>query len=434
MTIGYEFCYYVGHIEYEEHILKLYNSMTRRKEVFKPRNSSEVKIFTCGPSTYRRPHIGNYRTFLYEDILVRYLTYLGYRVQRVINFTDVEDKTIVEAENKGRSIEEITSEVHEHFFRETELLGILLPEDIPRSSTSVDQAVEIIQELLRKGVAYRHKGDVFFDPLKYKGFGRLFGLDMSTWPEKKVRFKKDTYNGKRWNRGDFILWHGQENQSPDSAYWDSEIGPGRPSWNIQDPAMILQQIGTQIDIKCGGIDNIYRHHDYNIAVMESFSGKSFAKYFLHGEHLIVDGTAMSKSRGNILYPDDLIDQGYEPKHLRFFLTYTYYRKKLNFTEKSFGKTSEILDGFRSRLNGILDSASPSGNRGPEVKTLIDTVAKVFQDCMNDDLHLGDAFDGLKGLLDDIANHLGDEPIHESLGKRLSGEMEKVDQVFGVIFP
>ena len=414
-------------------ILELYNSMSRRKETFKPRNSSGVEIFTCGPSTYRRPHIGNYRTFLYEDILVRYLTYLGYNVHRIINFTDVEDKAIVEAENRGRSVDEITKEVHEHFFRETKLLGILLPDEIPRSSTSVDQAVEIIERLIEKGVAYRHRGSVFFDPLKYSGFGRLFGLDMSTWPKKKVRFKKDTYNGRRWNRGDFILWHGQVNEADQSAYWETEIGPGRPSWNIQDSAIILQQVGSQIDILCGGIDNIYRHHDYSIAVMESYSGKTFANYFLHGEHLIIDGAPMSKSRGNILYLDDLMDQGREPEHLRFFLTYGYYRKKLNFTGKNFREFSEILDRFRSRLNGILGSSSATGNRGNGVATLIDAIPKVFQKHMDDDLHLGNAFDALYGLLGDIVDTLGEEHIHETLGRELRIRLDEVAQVFGVIF-
>ncbi|MBT3271541.1 MAG: class I tRNA ligase family protein, partial [Spirochaetales bacterium] len=230
--------------------MKLYNTMSRSIQAFKPREPGKVKIFTCGPSTYRRPHIGNYRTFLYEDVLVRYLKYTGFEVQRVINFTDVEDKAIVEAEFKGQKVEKITSDVAKHFFRETDLLGILLPDEIPRSSTSVDQAVEIIQELVKKGTAYWHEGDVYFDPLKFKNFGKLFGLDMSKWPKHKVRFKKDTYIGKRWNRGDFILWHGQAHQTDSSAYWDTKIGRGRPAWNIQDPAMILQQIGTQVDINC----------------------------------------------------------------------------------------------------------------------------------------------------------------------------------------
>ena len=413
--------------------MKLYNTMNRQKDVFKPMEPGRVNIFTCGPSTYRRPHIGNYRTFLYEDVLVRYLIHAGYAVKRVINFTDVEDKTIVEAENKGRNVEEITAEVHKHFFRETELLGILLPDEIPRSSTSVDQAVEITKDLIQKGVAYWYKGSVFFDPLKYKGFGRLFGLDMSVWPKKPIRFKKDTYEGRRWNRGDFILWHGDVDQTDETAYWMTEIGPGRPSWNIQDPAMILQQIGTQIDINCGGIDNIYRHHDYNIAVMESFSGKTFANYFLHGEHLIVDGVAMSKSRGNILYPDDLVDQGYEHKHLRFFLTYKHYRSKLNFTAKTFKDASAVLDNFRSRLDTILGGQSAQGKQSETIDTLIASIPDTFAKYMDDDLRLGDAFDAVYALLGRIEQALDGEAISKTSADSLVARMKEVDEVFGVIF-
>lgn len=407
--------------------------MSRSKEVFKPRQPHQVKIFTCGPSTYRRPHIGNYRSFLYEDILLRYLTYKGYSVKRTINFTDVEDKAIVEAQNKGKSVSEITDEVHKHFFRETELLGITLPDEIPRSSTSVDQAVEIIQKLIKDGTAYWHEGDVFFDPLKFEGFGKLYGLDMSAWPKKKVRFKRDTYNGRRWNRGDFILWHGHNHQSESSDYWETEIGKGRPAWNIQDPAMILQQIGTQVDINCGGIDNIFRHHDYNIAVMEPFSGKSYANYYLHGEHLIVNGKPMSKGIGNILYPDDLVAEGYEHKHLRFFLIYTYYRKKLNFTDKNFQNTSLVLDNFRRLADGLLAKPSAGGIKSQGIAALVQDISAVFEMQMDDDLGVGKAFDAMFAQIIKIENFLAGSPLHGSHAKSLRQILKKIDTVFGVIF-
>ncbi len=414
--------------------LHIYNTMSRSIESFTPRNVGKVDIFTCGPSTYRRPHIGNYRTFLYEDILVRYLTYLGYDVRRVINFTDVEDKTIVEAEHKGKNIDQITSEVHDHFFRETALLGIRLPDEIPRSSTSVDQAVRIIKKLMETGHAYRYKGDIFFDPLTVDDFGKLFRLDMSRWPKKKVRFKRDTYNGRRWNLGDFVLWHDHGNEKPESAYWNTEIGPGRPAWNIQDPAMILQQIGTQIDINCGGIDNIYRHHDYNIAVMEAYSGKTFANYYMHGEHLIVEGKAMSKSRGNILYPEDLIDRGYEHKHLRFFLVYRHYRKKLNLTDENFAKTSEKLDRFRDLYRTLVDRGSEKKSSSKTVSELIDSIEPLFRRTMNDDLRVGRAFDEVFELLLRIRTHAGEAGLDREERRRLAEHIASIDAVIGVIAP
>ena len=412
--------------------------MNRELEVFRPRKKGQVDIFTCGPSTYRRPHIGNYRTFLYEDIVVRYLEYLDYDVHRVINFTDVEDKTIVEAENKGKSIEKVTDAVHDHFFRETGQLGIRLPAEIPRSSTSVDQAVKIIKTLVEKGHAYRYRGDIFFDPLTTKDFGKLFRLDMSKWPKRKTRFKKDTYNGNRWNLGDFVLWHAHENERTSSAYWATDIGEGRPAWNIQDPAMVLQQIGTQVDINCGGIDNIYRHHDYNIAVMESYSGKKYANYYMHGEHLIVEGKPMSKSRGNILYVEDLVERGYEPMHLRFFLLYTHYRKKLNFTNKGFAKCSSKLDESRevfSRLTRKTQKKKPvAGEKDPhgDISALIEQIPEEFGRSMNDDLRIGDAFDGVTSILLRISSLTAGQPLPPGQSRRLAEAIASIDRVFGVI--
>ena len=221
--------------------LVLRNTLTKRKELFSPRVPGEVKVFTCGPSVYARPHLGNYRTFLYEDMLDRYLEYLGYDVKRTVIFTDVEDKTISTAAEEGTEVLQLTTSVVQIFHQECELLGIRLPDYIPRSSTSVDEAVQIIEALIEKGHAYRHRGNVYFDPLTYAGFGEIFGLDMSTWPKNKIRFSQDTYNGLRWNRGDFILWHGYT--GGDEIHWDTSIGPGRPAWNVQDPAMTGQTLG-----------------------------------------------------------------------------------------------------------------------------------------------------------------------------------------------
>ena len=413
--------------------LHLYNTMSRSIEPFTPRRSNAVDIFTCGPSTYRRPHIGNYRSFLYEDILVRFLEYIGFDVFRVINFTDVEDKTIVEAENRGKTLDDVTRAVHDHFYEETRLLGIKLPAEIPRSSTSVDMAVEIIQDLVKKGHAYWHKGNVFYDPLTFPAFGKLFRLDMSKWPKHKVRFKKDTYNGRRWNRGDFILWHGHNDSERTDAYWNTAIGRGRPSWNIQDPAMIVQQIGKQIDINCGGIDNIYRHHDYNIAVMESYSGKEFARYYLHGEHLVVDGKPMSKSLRNILYPEDLVAQGYEHQHLRFFLIYTHYRKKLNFTERNFHRVSLLLDEFRNTYRRIMDAPTDLST-SPRIDELVGSIETSFPESANDDLRVGDAFDRISDTLRSILEELGSGSLSEASRAKLAEAISRIDSVLGVLIP
>jgi cysteinyl-tRNA synthetase len=404
-------------------MLKLYNSMSRSKDSFRPREDRRVKIFTCGPSTYRRPHLGNYRTFLYEDMLVRYLEYLGFTVQRVINFTDVEDKMLEEAVQEGRRPQVIAEEVGRQFLRETAELRIKLPAKIARASESVPQAVSLIQRLLDKGVAYWHRGNVFFEPLKVKDFGKLYRLDMKSWPKRTVRFKKDTYNGLRWNRGDFILWHGYNNG--DLSTWDTEIGKGRPSWNIQDPAMITEHLGEQVDINCGGIDNIYRHHDYNIAIMESLSGKPYANYYLHGAHLIVNGKPMSKSRGNILYLEDLEAQGYQAHHLRFFLTYTHYRRRLNLTEPRLRQAARELDSVRSLIAELLTGGG-SGSVDPRLQRLLGRLAGEFERNMDDDLSVGAAVDAVRALLLQIRESF--HPLPPASAKRLKADLTRIDQV------
>lgn len=305
-------------------------------------------MYTCGPSVYRQPHIGNYRTFLFEDILQRYLEYLGYEVVRLLTFTDIEDKAIGEAKKEKVSIKEMTQKNVDTFFADAKLLEIESPTYNPRSSTTVDQAAKLIKVLLEKGFAYWHKGNVYFDPLKFKEFGKISKLDMRKWPKKKRRFHKDTYPGMPWNMGDFILWHGYKES--DKVYWNTEIGKGRPAWNVQDAAMVTKHLGFNIDIACGGIDNLVRHHDYTVAVAEGFSSEEFAHHWFHGAHLFVEGKKMSKSRGNVYYPADLIRMGYKKEHIRFFLIYGHYRKRLNFTLKKLQRTSRKLDILKNMVS------------------------------------------------------------------------------------
>ena len=191
-------------------MLHLYNSMGKQLQVFHPVNPEVVNIFTCGPSVYQRAHIGNFRTFTFEDVLVRYLEYSGCKVRRGMNFTDIEDKAVLEAEKRHTTVKRLTEENIKSFLDEMFLLKIKKPDYLPRASRSVDEAVKIIKGLVACGAAYWHRGDVYFDPLKFKGFGKIYGLDMSRWPKTKRRFSKDTYPGMRWNLGDFILWHGRK--------------------------------------------------------------------------------------------------------------------------------------------------------------------------------------------------------------------------------
>lgn len=407
--------------------LYLTNTLSKQKELFKSREKGKAKLFTCGPSTYSRAHIGNYRTFLYEDVLQRYLEYLGYHVDRMINLTDIEDKAIAEARRQGLTLKQLTGPVEQRFFKEIDLLAIKLPEYIPRASTSVDQAVHLIKILLDRGYAYRYGKDIFYDPLKFKGFGKLYGLDMSRWPKKKRRFRRDTYRGRRWNLGDFILWHGGESNR---VSWDTEIGKGRPAWNIQDPAMITKNLGYQIDIACGGVDNLYRHHDYTIAVIEAVSGKSFSPYWLHGEHALVNGTKMSKTRGNIVYLENLLEQGYAPAYIRFFLVYAHYRQPLDITSENLEKTTGKLVSMTEMIRHLTSIAPGKGHTtSPQTQELIGDMEDIFKQRLSDDLDVKGAVDNLRQKLTCLMSLEARGLFSGGDAARLSHILEKINKVF-----
>jgi cysteinyl-tRNA synthetase len=384
-------------------------------------------MFTCGPSVYQQSHIGNFRTFIFEDILQRYLEYLGYTVERVLNFTDVEDKAIAAARNEGIPLSVLADRGADWFYRDAGRLRIKPPVHNPRSSTSVDTAVSLIRQLVEQGSAYWHEGDIFFDPLKYPGFGKLFRLDMSRWPKTKRRFKKDTYPGVQWNRGDFILWHGY--RKGDTVFWNTEIGRGRPSWNIQDPAMVVSCVGPEIDIACGGEDNLYRHHDYTIAIIESLTGREFAHYWFHGGHLLLDGKKMSKSRGNIIYLDTLLDQGYSAEEVRFFLAGKHYRSRLNFTMKGFLQSRKRLHRLRDLANGLIIAGGeehiPPGEG---------TLSRIFREHMDNDLDLDGAVQQIMAFLEEIDEQRRHGEGGPEIYAAIAEDLRKIDTVLQCIFP
>jgi cysteinyl-tRNA synthetase len=405
-------------------MLRLFNTFGKRIETFKPVRSDPVAIFTCGPSVYQRSHIGNFRTFLFEDIVVRYLEYLGYHVKRGMNFTDIEDKAIQEAQKRGVSVKQLTDKNIETFVKEMKALRIKTPDFMPRSSEAVPRAVEIIEQLLDLKIAHWHQGNCYFDPLKYPGFGALYGLDMRKWPVRKKRFHRDTYPGMQWNQGDFVLWHGY--RGGEEASWDTRIGKGRPAWNIQDPSMISQYFDETLSIYCGGIDNLFRHHDYTRAILESIRPYPMARFWLHCHHLHVDGRKMSKSVGNILYTDTLREKGYAMSEIRFFLIYGHYRGKLNYSDNHMRATTERLRRFKEQVKRIKRKAGPTTDIDTEASRKI---KEAFQERMDDDLDVKGAFDKLSDLIDgmDIKN------LPQKVASGIIWELNKIDEVLRVLF-
>jgi cysteinyl-tRNA synthetase len=383
-----------------------------------------VTVFTCGPSIYQRAHIGNFRTFLFEDVLVRYLDYLGYTVVRGMNFTDVEDKAIKEAARQKLSVAALTGENIKGFIQEMASLRMKTPDFLPKASEHVESAAELIQRLLDRGIAYWHKGNVYFDPLQFSGFGALSGLDMSTWPAKKRRFHKDTYPGMRWNRGDFVLWHG----CPEGAEvcWDTKIGTGRPSWNIQDPSMVARHFNETLSLYCGGIDNLVRHHDYSRAILESVRPFPMARFWLHCHHLHVNGQKMSKSKGNVYHIDTILARGYGIDELRFFLICSHYRNILNYSDKAIGMTSAKLSKLKEKMRALQAVADKDTEiDGASLKKL----KGIFAEKMDNDLDVQGAFDGVLGFLSEVdVRHLT-----PGAASGIVQAVKDMDEVLQVIF-
>lgn len=416
-------------------MLKLYNSLTRKLEIFEPLEEKKVKMVTCGPSIYQLPHIGNYRTFVFEDILHRYLEYLGYNVERVLTITDVEDKALAEAEKQNIPLKKLTDQNVKRFVSDLKKLKVKIPDHMQRSSETVEQVADIIESLLEKGVAYYYtyngRKNVYFDPLKFEGFGKLFGLDMSKWPKTKVRFHKDTYPGIRWNRGDFILWHGYK--EGDKTYWDTKIGKGRPSWNIQDPAMLPVSFDFKADVWCSGIDSTYRHHDYIIAVVESITGKPFVRYWLHAAHLIFEGEKMSKRKGNIKYPRDLLETECIWNHIRFFFIYGHYRQRLDFAFKKYNNVCKLLRNFRQMVKKLEVDENSTNKSSVQAQKLVTKLTSDFEEHMNNDLHVKDAFNSLYNTVSLLLELKEKQMLSAKDSKMAVEKIRAIDYVLQAIF-
>ena len=410
-------------------MLNIYNSLTRKIEPFQPDEDMQVKMYTCGPSTYQPPHIGNYRTFLFEDIFQRYLEHLGYKVKRLITLTDLEDKAIAQAKKENLTVEEVTRKNEAIFFQGFKLLRIKTPDFPVRASSAVDQAASLIARLAEKKYVYwdEYNGakNAYFEPFKFKGFGKLAHLDMSKWPTKKRRFHEDTYPGTPWNKGDFIVWDGCKQGG---VCYETPIGGGRPAWNIQDAAIVTKHLGFSIDVACGGIDNLVRHHDYTLAIAEAVSGKQFSRYWLHGAHLLVDGKKMSKSIGNVIYTGDVLKEGFSGEQLRFFLIYGHYREKLNFTFKKLAETSRKLNAFKNMFKEL--QVTKEGSSNSEAEALIGGLVSSFENAMNNDLGVKTAFDSLYKTICEL--HALKKPLNEKESKKLLDALRWVDSVLQCI--
>jgi len=376
-------------------MFKLYNTLTRKKEEFKPIKKGQVGMYSCGPTVYNFAHIGNFRNYLFVDILKRYLKYHGYKVKHVMNITDIDDKTIRDSAKEKMSLKVFTEKYTEEFFKDIKSLNIEPADLFPKATEHVDEMIDFVKVLVEKKVAYEKLNSVYFDISEFKDYGKLSKVDLS---QMKAGARVDLDEYEKDHPGDFtLLKRSKLDELKRGIFYDTEFGKVRPGWHLECSVMSMKYLGSTFDIHCGGIDLVFPHHENEIAQSEAYSGKKFVNYWIHNEHLVVDGKKMSKSLDNFFTLRDLFDKGYDPIAIRYLLLSTHYRQKLNFTFDGLDAAKNSIDRlqeFVSKLEHV------DGSENKEVDKLINSAKKKFEDSMDDNLNISEAlgavFDFIKG--------------------------------------
>lgn len=403
--------------------LHVFNSLGRKLVPFEPMEPGVAKVYTCGPTVYNDPHIGNLRTFVFEDLLRRTLRHLGYDVTQVMNLTDVEDKIIARAIERGATLDEVTAEPIEAFFRDLDLLGVERAEEYPRATDHVPEMIAMIETLLERGFAYESDGSVFFRISADDDYGRLSGVDLSQ-VRRGSRVADDEY-GKDDAR-DFVLWKGAKEGEPS---WPSPWGDGRPGWHIECSAMSQRYLGPSFDIHCGGVDNMFPHHENEIAQSESANGCTFVRYWLHAEHLLVDGAKMSKSLNNQYTLADLTERGISVRSVRYLFLSVHYRHQLNFTFDSVEGAEAALRRFDEMLFRL--EAVESNPGAKPVTESLERFERDFSAALADDLNTSGALGAVFALVRDV-NRSIDDGLRADCVQAIRDAFERADEVLGVL--
>lgn len=414
--------------------LRLYNTLTRETEEFRPLGDGRVRMYTCGPTVYDRTHIGNFRTFLVEDVLRRYLRWKGYQVYQVRNLTDVDDRTIHAAVERGMSLRELTRPFIDAFFEDSDSLGIERAEEYPRATDYVPQMIELVERLLDRGLAYVADGSVYYDISEFPNYGALAQLEAVSLREGERTAGDEAYD--KEDARDFVLWKGgQRPDEGDVATWDSPWGPGRPGWHLECSVLAMTHLGLPFDLHTGGVDLIFPHHTNEIAQAEGATGELFARYWVHAKHLLVDGRKMSKSEGNFYTVADILDQGYRPSAVRRLLLSGHYRTELNFTLSGLEDAARSvyrLAEFRRRLEEA-KGADAGGSEGRLPDLARNAVAR-FEEAMDDDLAISQAWGALFTLVRDVnaALDAAEDRVSAAEASSVLDALASIDSVFGVL--
>ena len=407
--------------------MKLYNTMTRREESVEPVEAGRIGMYTCGPTVYNFAHIGNFRAYMFEDILRRALKFAGYEVTQVMNLTDVDDKTIRGALETGQTLNAYTQPYKDAFFADLKALNIEAAEVYPAATDHIVEMIALVEALIEKGFAYvSEDNSVYFSVAKFPDYGKLAHLDLAGL-QAGARVAQDEYEKESY--GDFALWKAWDEKDGDVA-WDSPWGRGRPGWHIECSAMGMKYLGQTFDIHTGGIDNLFPHHENEIAQSEAATGVEFVKLWLHCAHLRVNGEKMSKSAGNFFTLRDLLEKGYAAREIRYVLLSGHYRQGMNFTFDALGAARASLarlDEFARRVAEFNDGSTPGD--APE---WLDASMQRFREAVLSDLAMPEALSAVFKLVLEGNRAMDDRGLTGSEAASVAAALSSMDQVLGVL--
>jgi cysteinyl-tRNA synthetase len=415
--------------------IHLYNTETRSKELLKPLKPGEVSLYTCGPTVYNYAHIGNFRAYTFEDLLHRSLEYLGWKVNHVMNLTDVDDKTIRGAIAAGVSLQQFTEPYIEAFFADLKALHIKPAAHYPAATAYIPSMITLIEKLMAQGMAYQGgDGSVYFPIQQFKRYGCLSHLKLSDLRVgASQRVASDEYE--KDNASDFVLWKAYDAERDGNIFWESPFGKGRPGWHIECSAMAMDLLGETIDIHAGGIDNMFPHHENEIAQSEACSGKRFVNIWMHCEHLVVDGRKMSKSAGNFYTVRDILQRGYSGRELRLMLLQTHYKTPLNFTFIGLdGVRSALqrLDAVERRLEQIAELQTDAKALSSADTELLAHAKERFSAALVDDLNIAMALAALFDLVRDLNAACDQTTLTPAAAKAALQLLQEFDSVLAIL--
>ncbi|MFH2068082.1 MAG: cysteine--tRNA ligase [Candidatus Omnitrophota bacterium] len=434
--------------------LQFWNTLRRKKEEFLPLQPSRVGLYTCGPTVYDFAHIGNFRAYIFEDILKRYLEYCGYAVNHIMNITDIDDKTIKRSIEENVSLTEYTRRYEEAFFDDCNKLRIFTnrknPTKYPRATEHIPEMVAIIKKLNEKGYTYEKDGSVYFSIERFPGYGKLSGINLLAL-KKGARAESDEYE--KEDVRDFALW---KKSKPGEPSYDIETGfpisagdmerdgsranGGRPGWHIECSAMSMKYLGETLDIHTGGVDNIFPHHENEIAQSEAANGKPFARYFLHCAHLLVNNEKMAKSKGNFFTLRDLLDKGYDPTAIRYLLFSVHYRSPLNFTLEGLAAARNAVERIQNFYRRVInvDSRDWTGvppvqdKASPEITERLARAKKEFKEGLDDDLNMTVSLASLHNLITELNPKVEKDAISKAESDLISGYVREIDNILSIL--